>query len=69
MKEKPESPNPHQLLTIQEVADLLRVSRMTAYTIVKQGHIPKLSIARGRYRLSDVLAYIDSQEDKHDKED
>ncbi len=51
----------HRLLTIQEVADILHVSRMTIWRLTKQGLLPKLNIARGRYKLSDVLAYIEKR--------
>lgn len=37
-------------LTVNEVADLLRVSRMTVYRLIKQGELPALRLGRG-YRV------------------
>src|SRR5881227_3316291 len=39
-----------RLLTVNEVADLLRVSRMTVYRLIKSGEMPALRVGRN-YRL------------------
>ena len=62
MGKKPEEQIPYQLLSIKEVAAMLKVTRPTALKLVKEGKIPMLQIEQGRYRLSDVLAYIEGQE-------
>ena len=53
---------PYQLLSIKEVAAMLKVTKPKALEIVKEGKIPMLQIDKGRFRLSDVLAYIEGQE-------
>jgi excisionase family DNA binding protein len=40
----------NSLLTVEEVADALRISRNTAYTGVRCGHIPSIRIGR-QYRI------------------
>ena len=35
-----------RLLTANEVADLLRVSRMTVYRLIKTGEMPSLRVGR-----------------------
>ena len=48
-----------RLLTVNEVADLLRVSRMTVYRLIKQGEMPALRVGRGyRLRDEDVQSYL-----------
>ena len=41
-----------RLLTVSEVADLLRVSRMTVYRLIKDGEMSALRVGRS-YRLRD----------------
>ncbi len=46
-------------MTVNEVADLLRVSRMTVYRLIKQGDLPALRVGRGyRIREQDVHRYL-----------
>jgi excisionase family DNA binding protein len=46
-------------MTVNEVADLLRVSRMTVYRLIKQGELPALRVGRGyRLRDEDVQSYL-----------
>jgi excisionase family DNA binding protein len=48
-----------RLLTVSEVADLLRVSRMTVYRLIKTGDIPALRVGRNyRLREEDVHNYL-----------
>jgi excisionase family DNA binding protein len=48
-----------RLLTVNEVADLLRVSRMTVYRLIKEREIPALRVGRSyRLREEDVNAYL-----------
>ncbi|HSL12456.1 MAG TPA: helix-turn-helix domain-containing protein [Actinomycetota bacterium] len=48
-----------RLLTVNEVADLLRVSRMTVYRMIKDGDMPAVRVGRGyRLREDDVDTYL-----------
>jgi excisionase family DNA binding protein len=48
-----------RLLTVNEVADLLRVSRMTVYRLIKQGEMAALRVGRNfRLREEDVHSYL-----------
>ena len=38
-----------RLLTVNEVADLLRVSRMTVYRLIKEGQMPALRVGRSAF--------------------
>ncbi len=47
------------MLTVNEVADLLRVSRMTVYRSIKQGEMAALRVGRNlRLREEDVHSYL-----------
>jgi excisionase family DNA binding protein len=49
-------------VTVNEVAQLLRVSKMTVYRLIKQGDLPAVRIGRGfRIREEDVHRYLDSR--------
>jgi excisionase family DNA binding protein len=48
-----------RLLTVNEVADLLRVSRMTVYRLIKAAELPALRVGRNyRLREEDVHTYL-----------
>jgi excisionase family DNA binding protein len=48
-----------RLLTVNEVADLLRVSRMTVYRLIKEGQVAALRVGRSyRLREDDVDQYL-----------
>ena len=48
-----------RLLTVNEVADLLRVSRMTVYRLIKTGDMPAIRVGRNyRLREEDVHRYL-----------
>ena len=48
-----------RLLTVNEVADLLRVSRMTIYRMIRQGDMAALRVGRNyRLREEDVHSYL-----------
>jgi excisionase family DNA binding protein len=48
-----------RLLTVSEVADLLRVSKMTVYRLIKEGSIGAVRVGRGyRLREDDVDDYL-----------
>lgn len=48
-----------RLLTANEVADLLRVSRMTVYRLIKTGEMPTVRVGRSyRFREEDVHSYL-----------
>lgn len=51
-----------QLLTAGEVADLLRVSTMTVYRLIRAGELPAVRVGRSyRVRQGDLDAYLQSQ--------
>ena len=51
-----------QFVTVNEVAQLMRVSKMTVYRLIKQGDLPAVRIGRGyRLREEDVHRYLDSR--------
>ncbi len=51
-----------RFLTVQEVADLMRVSTMTVYRIIKSGALPAVRVGRSfRVRDVDVDAYLGSR--------
>jgi excisionase family DNA binding protein len=48
-----------RLLTVNEVADLLRVSRMTVYRLIKEGQLAAIRVGRNyRLREDDVDEYL-----------
>lgn len=49
-------------MTVLEVAQLMRVSKMTVYRLIKQGDLPAVRIGRGyRLREEDVHSYLNSR--------
>lgn len=49
-------------MTVNEVAQMMRVSKMTVYRLIKQGDLPAVRIGRGyRLREEDVDRYLDSR--------
>jgi excisionase family DNA binding protein len=51
-----------RLLTVNEVADLLRVSRMTVYRLIRQGDMAALRVGRNyRLREEDVHSYLNER--------
>jgi len=51
-----------RFLTVQEVADLMRVSTMTVYRIIKSGELPAVRVGRSfRVRDVDVDSYLGSR--------
>lgn len=51
-----------QYATVNEVASLMRVSKMTVYRLIQQGDLPAVRIGRG-YRVleDDVHRYLESR--------
>lgn len=48
------------LLTVAEVAALMRVSNMTVYRLIKSGQLPALRVGKNyRIRESDMHQYLD----------
>jgi excisionase family DNA binding protein len=48
-----------RFLTVNEVAELLRLSDMTVYRLIKKGELPAVRIGRSyRLREDDVDAYL-----------
>jgi excisionase family DNA binding protein len=53
------APGPARLLTVAEVAGMLRVSNMTVYRLVNSGELPALRIGKSyRLREDDVDKYL-----------
>ena len=49
-------------MTVNEVADLLRVSRMTVYRLIKGGDVAAFKVGRGyRLRQEDVHSYLNER--------
>jgi excisionase family DNA binding protein len=49
-------------MTVSEVAQVLRVSKMTVYRLIRQGDLPAVRIGRGfRIREDDVHRYLESR--------
>jgi len=56
------SPIPHDLLTAREVADVMRVSTMTVYRLIKAGEMPAIRVGKHlRIRERDVARYLDDR--------
>jgi excisionase family DNA binding protein len=50
-----------RFLTVQEVADLMRVSSMTVYRLIKSGELPAVRVGRSfRVAVGDVDTYLAS---------
>jgi excisionase family DNA binding protein len=48
-----------RLLMVREVAELMRVSNMTVYRLIKAGDLPALRVGKNfRIRRSDVECYL-----------
>ncbi|MFU8840028.1 MAG: helix-turn-helix domain-containing protein [Nitriliruptoraceae bacterium] len=48
------------LLTVAEVADVLRVSNMTVYRLIKAGDLPAIRVGKNyRIREADLTRYLD----------
>lgn len=59
--EQGSSPVSGPLLTVGEVAGVLRVSNMTVYRLIKAGELPALRIGKNyRIRQGDLDAYLSS---------
>lgn len=51
-----------ELLTVAEVADLLRVSTMTVYRLIRGGDLAAVRVGRNyRVRRGDLDAYLEQQ--------
>lgn len=51
-----------RFLTVQEVAEQLRVSSMTVYRLIKSGEIPAVRVGRSfRVREPDVDRYLEAR--------
>jgi excisionase family DNA binding protein len=51
-----------RLLTVGEVADLMRVSNMTVYRLIKGGQLAALRVGKNyRIRESDVSGYLSAR--------
>jgi len=53
--------SPVPLLTIQETAAFLKVTRSMVYQLERQGHIRSVTVGkRRRYRLADLERYLET---------
>lgn len=51
-----------ELLTVAEVAEMLRVSTMTVYRLIRTGELPAVRVGRNyRVRRADLDAYLQEQ--------
>jgi excisionase family DNA binding protein len=52
----------NELLTVAEVADMLRVSTMTVYRLIRTGELPAVRVGRSyRVKRADLDAYLEAQ--------
>ena len=50
------------LLTVSEVANMMRVSKMTVYRLIKSGQLPALRVGKNfRIRADDVDTYLNDR--------
>ena len=53
---------PHDLLTPREVAEVMRVSTMTVYRLIKSGELPAMRVGKHlRIRGNDVVEFLDAR--------
>lgn len=51
-----------EILTVPEVANLLKVAEKTVYTMAQRGEIPRFKVrGQWRFRRSDIDAWIEAQ--------
>jgi excisionase family DNA binding protein len=51
-----------RLLTVAEVANVIRVSRMTVYRLIRRGQLKAIRVGRNyRVREDDLNAYLEAQ--------
>ena len=52
-------PTEHELLTVNEVADLLRVSKMTVYRLIKSNELGSVRVGKSyRIRREDIDRFL-----------
>jgi excisionase family DNA binding protein len=53
---------PYDLLTPREVAEVMRVSTMTVYRLIKSGDLPAIRVGKHlRIRGNDVVKFLDAR--------
>ena len=53
---------PYDLLTPREVAEVMRVSTMTVYRLIKSGELPAIRVGKHlRIRANDVAKFLDAR--------
>lgn len=56
-----EEPGLTHLMTVAEVASVMRVSRMTVYRLIKRGQLKAIRVGRNyRVREDDLTSYLES---------
>ncbi len=59
-----------QIMTVEEVADFLKLSKITIYKLVKKGQLPGFRVGNSwRFRKETVLEIISQQTDTDSKKD
>ena len=59
-----------QIMTVEEVADFLKLSKITIYKLVKKGQLPGFRVGNSwRFRKETVLEIISQQTDTDAKKD
>lgn len=54
--------NNSQIMTVEEVAEFLKLSKITIYKLVKKGHLPGFRVGNSwRFRKDKILEIISNQ--------
>ncbi len=62
MKPPEEKGNNHKIMTVQEVASYLRISRFSVYNLVKRGELPAMKILnKFRFNREAIEDYLNEQ--------
>lgn len=57
----------HDVVTVDELAEMLKIGRNTAYEIIRAGIIPSVRVGRNiRISKQAVIEYISQNKDKND---
>jgi excisionase family DNA binding protein len=56
---------PSQIMTVEEVADFLKLSKITVYKLVKKGDLPGFRVGNSwRFRRETIAGIVSKQQEK-----